>query len=48
MEAYNAARLGAWVHAQAGLAAAVVQGSTTAVLAGDVLEAVADVLAELE
>ncbi len=48
MEAYDAARLGAWVHAQAGLAAAVVQGSTAAVLAGDVLEAVADVLAELE
>ncbi len=48
LEAYNAARLGAWVHAQAGLAAAVVQGSTAAVLAGDVLEAVVDVLAELE
>jgi NAD(P)H-hydrate epimerase len=48
LEAYDAARLGAWVHAQAGLAATVVQGSTTAVLAGDVLEAVADVLAELE
>jgi NAD(P)H-hydrate epimerase len=48
LEAYDAARLGAWVHARAGLAAAVVQGSTTAILAGDVLEAVADVLAELE
>jgi NAD(P)H-hydrate epimerase len=48
LEAYDAGRLGAWVHAQAGLAAAVVQGSTAAVLAGDVLEAVADVLAELE
>ncbi len=48
LEAYDAARLGAWVHAEAGLAAAVVQGSTAAVLAGDVLEAVADVLAELE
>ncbi len=48
LEAYDAARLGAWVHAQAGLAAAVVLGSTAAVLAGDVLEAVADVLAELE
>jgi NAD(P)H-hydrate epimerase len=48
LEAYDAARLGAWVHAQAGLAAALIQGSTTAVLAGDVLEAVADVLAELE
>lgn len=48
LEAYDAARLGAWVHAQAGLAAAVAQGSTAAVLAGDVLEGVADVLAELE
>lgn len=48
LEAYDAARLGAWVHAQAGLAAAVIQGSTAAVLAGDVLEAVVDVLAELE
>ena len=47
LEAYDAARLGAWVHAQAGLAAAVVLGSTAAVLAGDVLEGVADVLAEL-
>lgn len=48
LEAYDAARLGAWVHAQAGLATAVIQGSTAAVLAGDVLEAVVDVLAELE
>ncbi len=48
LDAYDAARLGAWVHAEAGLAATVVQGSTAAVLAGDVLEAVADVLAELE
>ena len=48
MEAYDAARLGAWVHAQAGLAAAIVQGTTAAVMAGDVLEAVADVLAELD
>jgi len=47
LNAYDAARLGAWVHAKAGLAAAVVQGSTTAVLAGDVLDAVADVLAAL-
>ena len=45
LEAYDAARLGAWVHAQAGLAAEVVLGSTVGVLAGDVLDAVADVLA---
>ncbi len=48
LEPYNAARLGAWVHAQAGVAAAVVQGNTAGVMAGDVLDAVADVLAELE
>jgi hydroxyethylthiazole kinase-like uncharacterized protein yjeF len=48
MDAYDAARLGAWVHAQAGLAAAIVQGTSAAVMAGDVLEAVADVLAELD
>lgn len=48
LDAYDAARLGAWVHAQAGLAAAVIQGSTASVLAGDVLDAVADVLADLE
>ena len=44
MEAYDAARLGAWVHAQAGLIAAQVQGSTNAVIAGDVIEAIPDVL----
>lgn len=48
LEAYEAARLGAWVHAQSGLAAAVVLGSTAAVLAGDVLDAMTEVLAELE
>lgn len=46
LESYDAARLGVWVHAEAGLAAALVQGSTTAVMAGDVLDAVADVMAE--
>jgi ADP-dependent NAD(P)H-hydrate dehydratase / NAD(P)H-hydrate epimerase len=48
LDAYDAARLGAWVHAQSGLAAAVIQGSTTSILAGDVLDAVSDVLAHLE
>jgi yjeF C-terminal region, hydroxyethylthiazole kinase-related/yjeF N-terminal region len=48
LEAYDAARLGAWVHAQAGLAAGVVLGSTAAVLAGDVLDALIEVIAELE
>lgn len=45
MEAYDAARLGAWVHAQAGLIAAQIQGTTIAVVAGDVLDAIPDVLA---
>ncbi len=48
LDAYEAACLGAWVHAQSGLAAAVVLGSTTSVLAGDVLDAMTEVLAELE
>ena len=48
MEPYDAARLGAWIHAQAGLAAAAVQGTEISVLAGDVLEAVADVIAQLK
>jgi NAD(P)H-hydrate epimerase len=48
LNAYDSARLGAFIHAQAGLVAAEILGSTAAVLAGDVLEAVADVVAELE
>jgi NAD(P)H-hydrate epimerase len=48
VDAYNAARAGAWIHAQAGLTAAGFQGSTTAVMAGDVLEAIPDILANLE
>jgi len=47
VEAYPAAVAGAWIHAQAGLYAAEVQGSTASVLAGDVLESVSGVLAEL-
>jgi NAD(P)H-hydrate epimerase len=38
--AFKAAAAGAWIHAQAGLQAAEHLGSTAAVLAGDVLEAV--------
>jgi len=45
MEAYDAARLGAWIHAQAGLLAEQALGDSAAVLAGDVLEAVPEVLA---
>ncbi len=48
LNTYDSARLGAFIHAQAGLVAAEILGSTAAVLAGDVLDAVADVVAELE
>jgi hydroxyethylthiazole kinase-like uncharacterized protein yjeF len=48
LDAYDAAVAGAWIHAQAGLIAADDLGSTASVLAGDVLDAVADVLADLE
>ncbi len=48
VEAYDAARSGAWIHAQAGLTAAGFQGSLAAVMAGDVLEAIPDVIADLE
>jgi NAD(P)H-hydrate epimerase len=45
--AFNAAMAGAWIHANAGLLAAQLVGSTASVLAGDVLEAVPEVLAEI-
>jgi hydroxyethylthiazole kinase-like uncharacterized protein yjeF len=45
--AYDAARLGAWIHAEAGLIAATSHGNTVSVLAGDVLESIKDVIAEL-
>ena len=48
LEAYDAAVAGAWIHAQAGLIAADNLGSTASVLAGDVLEAIPDVMADLE
>lgn len=47
VEAYNAAVAGAWIHAHAGLAASERMGSTSAVLAGDVLNSVEDVLSDL-
>lgn len=47
VDAYDAARLGAWIHAQAGLIAEEALGSSGSVLAGDVLEAVADIVAGL-
>ena len=45
VEAYEAAVAGAWIHAQAGLYAVERVGSEAAVLAGDVLDAVVEVLA---
>jgi NAD(P)H-hydrate epimerase len=47
VEAFEAAAAAAWIHAQAGLYAEDVLGSTAAVLAGDVLAATVDVLADL-
>ena len=47
LKAYDAAIAGAWIHGQAGLLAADAYGSTASVLAGDVLDAVPDVMAEL-
>ena len=44
VRAYEAAVSGAWIHAQAGLYAAEKVGSEASVMAGDVLDAVADVL----
>lgn len=47
VEAYPAAVAGCWIHAQAGLRTAELLGSTAAVLAGDILEGVVIVMAEL-
>jgi NAD(P)H-hydrate epimerase len=44
LDAFEAAVAGAWIHAQAGLYAADDLGTTTSVLAGDVLDSVSDVL----
>ena len=46
MAAFEAAAAAAWIHAQAGLKAADVMGSSAVVLAGDVLTNIADVLAD--
>jgi ADP-dependent NAD(P)H-hydrate dehydratase / NAD(P)H-hydrate epimerase len=47
VSAFEAAAAGAWIHARAGLYAASLLGSTAAVLAGDVLNSLVDVMAEL-
>ena len=44
LAAYEAALVGAWIHAQAGLYAAEKVGSEASVMAGDVLDAIADVM----
>jgi NAD(P)H-hydrate epimerase len=48
LDAYDAAIAGAYIHAQAGLLAAETLGTTASVLASDVLNAVSDVISELE
>lgn len=48
LPAYDAAVAGAFIHAQAGLRAAENLGTAASVLAGDVLNAVPEILAELE
>jgi len=48
VDSYDAAIAGTWIHAQAGLVAADAFGSTASVLAGDVLEAIPDVMSDLE
>jgi NAD(P)H-hydrate epimerase len=48
LEAYEAALAGAWIHARAGMEAADALGGSASVLAGDVLDAIPDVLSELE
>ncbi|RJP52211.1 MAG: NAD(P)H-hydrate dehydratase [Anaerolineaceae bacterium] len=47
MDAFEAAVAGAWIHAQAGLAALSEAGSAASVLAGDVLDCINDVMVEL-
>lgn len=47
LDAFDAAVAGAWIHAQAGLYAAEALGTSASVLAGDVLDSVSDVLADL-
>ncbi|MBI5934596.1 MAG: NAD(P)H-hydrate dehydratase [Chloroflexi bacterium] len=47
VDAFEAAAAGAWIHAQAGLSALSEVGSAASVLAGDVLDCVNDVMAEL-
>ena len=47
LEAFEAAVVGAWVHGQAGIRAAEIQGNAASVLAGDVMRAIKDVMADV-
>ena len=47
VDAFESAAAGAWIHARAGLSALEEVGSAASVLAGDVLDCVNDVMAEL-
>lgn len=44
VDPFKAAVIGAWIHGQAGLLAAETFGNTVSVLAGDILESIADVI----
>ena len=48
LEAFDAAVCAAWIHAQAGLAAADTVGSEAAVLAGDIIEEIGEILMEMD
>jgi hydroxyethylthiazole kinase-like uncharacterized protein yjeF len=48
MAAFQAAVAAAWIHAQAGLAAAATLGSTAPVMASDVLQAVPQIIADIQ
>ncbi len=47
VDAFEAAAAGAWIHAQCGTLAAVMLGSSAAVIAGDMIAALPEVLTEL-
>jgi NAD(P)H-hydrate epimerase len=47
LDSFNSAVIAAWIHAQAGLRAAAVLGSTSAVMAGDILQGVVDIMADV-
>jgi len=47
VSAFHAAVVGAWIHAQAGVTAAIDIGNTCSVLAGDILERIPDIISEV-